>query len=80
MGLFFIVLKNIKKYAHSKILSIGFDDWHVARLRLAIHCNFVYIKRYLQGGKKELLHDQKFVLQENFINMKTMEKTFDSVD
>jgi hypothetical protein len=48
VGLFFsTVLKNIKKYARSKILSVGFDDWNATRLRLAVHGNFDCTKGYL---------------------------------
>lgn len=53
MGLFFsTVLKNIKKYARSKILSVGFDDWHATRLRLAVHSNFDCTKGYLFAYQK----------------------------
>jgi len=53
VGLFFsTVLKNIKKYARSKILSVGFDDWHATRLWLAVHCNFDCTKGYLFAYQK----------------------------
>ena len=48
MGLFFFnSIKNIKKYARSKILNDSFDDWHVTRIRLAVHGNFDCTKGYL---------------------------------
>ena len=39
-------------YAHSKILSVGFDDWHAARIRLAVRCNFDCTKGYLFASQK----------------------------
>lgn len=39
-------------YAHSKILSVGFDDWHATRLRLAVHRNFDCTKGYLFAYQK----------------------------
>ncbi len=39
-------------YAHSKILSVGFDGWHAARLRLAVRCNVHWSSRYLFAYQK----------------------------